>query len=121
LPQVPRGLVGLMNHRGEILPVVDLGPWLGIPVVPRLQVMVVDGGEQQLGIAVDAIHDLLDLAPDSVEAAGKGADDTGLGEALAPLAGVPGPGGGDTHPWLVRPGVLIERLAETFATHPEAA
>ncbi len=83
LPEVPAGLVGLMNFRGEILPVVDLGPWIGISVIPRQQVMVVSGGGHQIGVAVDAIRDMVDATVGHEVRAGRDAP-RGLMEGDSP-------------------------------------
>jgi len=115
LPEVPAGLVGLMNFRGEILPVVDLGPWIGIPVIPRLQVMVLQGGGHQIGVAVDAIRDMVDasLAPAGAQAGG----DAPLGGALWPLAGEQLTGVSTPPPrvWFVDADHLVERLVQTLS------
>jgi len=115
LPEVPAGLVGLMNFRGEILPVVDLGPWIGIPVIPRLQVMVVASDGHQIGVAVDTIRDMVDAAmgPEGVEGAG----DTPLGGALRPVAGdrLRGTTVAPGRAWVVDTSRLVEALTHTFS------
>jgi len=61
LPQVPMGLAGVVNFRGEILPVVELAPWLtsnnrcGDETV---RVMIVQGGGTQLGLRIDEVRDV---------------------------------------------------------------
>lgn len=120
LPEVPAGLVGLMNFRGEILPVVDLGPWIGIPVIPRLQVMVVQGGEHQIGVAVDAIRDMVDAAM-GLDGA-KGAGDGPLGGALRLVAGdrLRGATVAPERAWVVDASRLVEGLTQVFSPVVEA-
>lgn len=114
LPEVPAGLVGLMNLRGEILPVVDLGPWIGIPVIPRLQVMVVSGGGYQIGVAVDTIRDMVDAALGPEEA--EGVDDARLGGALRRVSGdrLRGATAPAARVWIVDAGRLVAELTQTF-------
>lgn len=121
LPEVPGGLVGLMNFRGEILPVIDLGPWIGIPVVPRLQVMVVSGGGYQIGVAVDAIRDM-------VEAVGllvgvEGGQDAPLGGALQAMSSdrFRGVTSAPARVWVVDVSHLVEGLMGTFSSVVEVA
>jgi len=115
LPEVPAGLVGLMNFRGEILPVVDLGAWIGIPVIPRLQVMVVAAGGHQIGVAVDTIRDMVDasMGLDGAEGAGDAPLDGALrsvaGDRLGSATAVP------ARAWIVDPSRLMEGLTQTFS------
>ena len=51
LPLVPMGLAGVVNFRGEILPVIELAPWLtsnGRCGDETVKVMVVQGGGGQV-------------------------------------------------------------------------
>ncbi len=116
LSEVPAGLVGLMNFRGEILPVVDLGPWIGIPVIPRLQVMVVSGGGPQIGVAVDNIRDMVDAAA-AEDAGAEGAGDAPLGGALQRVSGerLHGAMSPSARAWIVDAGRLVEELTESFS------
>jgi len=115
LPEVPAGLVGLMNFRGEILPVVDLGPWIGIPVIPRLQVMVVQGGGHQIGVAVDTIRDMVDAA--LPPAGTEGAGEVPLDGALRLVAGdrLRGATAAPTQAWIVDASRLVDGLTQTFS------
>jgi len=61
LPQVPMGLAGVVNFRGEILPVVDLSPWLTSNsrcCDETMRVMIVQGGGTQVGLRIDAVRDV---------------------------------------------------------------
>jgi len=118
LPKVPLGLVGLMNFRGEILPVVDLGPWIGIPVIPRLQVMVLGTGGHQVGVAVDAIRDMVEteMEPEGTE----GVDELPLGGALQRVTVDRfGDMTAAEAAWIVDASPLLEGLTQTFSSVAE--
>jgi purine-binding chemotaxis protein CheW len=62
LPHAPAHVLGMINLRGSILPVIDLGSLLGIgetPVSASSVVMVAQIGENQVGLLVDAVCDIL--------------------------------------------------------------
>jgi purine-binding chemotaxis protein CheW len=61
LPHAPPHVLGMMNLRGAILPVIDLGSRLGLgPAEPNSSsVVVVQIGEAQVGLVVDAVSDIL--------------------------------------------------------------
>jgi purine-binding chemotaxis protein CheW len=66
LPCAPPHLVGVMNLRGELVPVVDLGPILGLgqketpATLPAVLILSVQGGK--LALAVDHINDIVTFA-----------------------------------------------------------
>ena len=52
-------MLGVFNHRGEIYPLVDISPILGIELKKILEtdmVIVLDGGEGSVGIITDQVH-----------------------------------------------------------------
>ena len=62
LPHAPAHVLGMMNLRGAILPVIDLGARLGLgPASPSSSsvVVVAQIGEMQMGLVVDAVSDIL--------------------------------------------------------------
>ena len=62
LPHAPPHVLGMMNLRGAILPVIDLGARLGLgPASPNASsvVVVAQIGEVQMGLVVDAVSDIL--------------------------------------------------------------
>lgn len=62
VPMAPPAILGQINWRGEILPVVELGGILQIlPVLPRQEVVIVQIDEIELAIGVDRIFDTLYL------------------------------------------------------------
>jgi purine-binding chemotaxis protein CheW len=57
-------VLGVMNLRGEILPVVMVDRWLGLPPVaddPHLPILVVRRGDLLVGLRVDAIQSVANI------------------------------------------------------------
>jgi purine-binding chemotaxis protein CheW len=68
VPTAPPAILGQINWRGEILPVVELGGILQIlPVLPRQEVVIVQIDDIELGIGVDRIFDVLYLPTARIE------------------------------------------------------
>jgi len=70
LPNTPSHVRGVVNLRGVVLPVLDLSERLGWgPTEPsgRHVIIVVRVGEQLQGIIVDAVSDIVTLAPDDIQ------------------------------------------------------
>ncbi len=74
VPSTPPWILGVMNLRGTVVPVIDLAVKFGLPrteVTPRTCIVIVEtdlGGEATLmGVIVDAVVRVLDLAPEDVE------------------------------------------------------
>jgi len=68
-PQSPPHVRGLTNLRGEVIPVVDLRLRLGMPAAePTLdsRIIVVNLGNKTIGLAVDAVNEVLRIAPESI-------------------------------------------------------
>ncbi|MFM2057644.1 MAG: hypothetical protein RLY71_2029 [Pseudomonadota bacterium] len=76
LPLMPPFVRGVMNLRGAVVPVIDLGARLGLPVTRigrRTCVVIVDvhrhddDGVQTMGVLVDAVHEVFDLPANDME------------------------------------------------------
>jgi purine-binding chemotaxis protein CheW len=67
VPVAPHYLLGQINWRGEILPVIELGGVLQIPALPRQELVVVQIDKVKIGIAVDRIFDVFYLATTQIE------------------------------------------------------
>ena len=70
LPNAPSHFLGMINLRGSILPVIDLGSLLGIgetKVSASSVVMVAQIGENQVGLLVDAVCDILMVAENMLQ------------------------------------------------------
>jgi purine-binding chemotaxis protein CheW len=67
VPVAPEYILGQINWRGEILPLVELGSVLQIPALPRQEIVVVKIDEISMGIGVDRIFDVFYLTIDRIE------------------------------------------------------
>ncbi|MCE4281374.1 chemotaxis protein CheW [Xanthomonas hortorum pv. vitians] len=76
VPMMPPALRGVINLRGAVVPVVDLQQRFGrnaSAITKRSCIVIVEiahGGTQQvLGLLVDAVSEVLDIAPDDIAGA----------------------------------------------------
>ena len=70
LPRSPSFMKGVINLRGAVLPIVDLGARLGLKTAEptaRHVIMVVRIGERTVGLLVDAVSDIIELTDDQVQ------------------------------------------------------
>ena len=70
LPQSPAFVRGVINLRGAVLPIIDLSARLGFPPAEptaRHVIMVVQVGNQTVGLLVDAVSDILTVAAESIQ------------------------------------------------------
>jgi purine-binding chemotaxis protein CheW len=70
LPQTPPWVRGAMNLRGVIVPVFDMQQRFGGGPVEYTRfsvIIVVSVGGRQVGLLVDAVNDVVDLAPGAIE------------------------------------------------------
>jgi purine-binding chemotaxis protein CheW len=70
LPQSPCYVRGVINLRGAVLPVVDLGARLGMPVTEptaRHVIIVTRIDDQLVGLLVDAVCDILTVTKDVIQ------------------------------------------------------
>lgn len=75
IPMMPLFIRGVINLRGAVVPVVDLSRRFGgeASVVGRRTCVVIlelcqdDGERQVIGVIVDAVNAVLDIAPDAIE------------------------------------------------------
>ena len=76
VPLMPSFLIGVINLRGEVVPVIDLAVRLGRPPITikrRTCVIVVelesDGKDYTLGLLADAVNEVAEIASSDIEAA----------------------------------------------------
>ena len=72
LPQAPEFMEGIINLRGRIIPVLDLRKRFGFSsreTQEDTRIMVVDVSGQTVGLIVDAVHEVVRIAGDSIEPA----------------------------------------------------
>ncbi len=76
IPRMPKYLCGVINLRGNVVPVVDLGLKLGMPPVEKtintcimiMEITVEDAAEAVLmGVLTDAVQAVLDLDSANIE------------------------------------------------------
>lgn len=62
LPMVPDFIRGIINMRGQMVPIVDIRARMGLPSAEDdTLVIVLNLGDVQLGILVDAVDQMLDI------------------------------------------------------------
>ena len=68
VPVAPPYILGQLNWRGKILPLLELAVVLQMPTLPRQELVVVQINDSQIGIGVDRIFDVFYLATTQIEA-----------------------------------------------------
>ena len=66
LPRVPHYVRGIINLRGQIIPVIDIRLRLGKPQADENFIMVVNVGSDCMGILVDGVDKMVDIVQDSI-------------------------------------------------------
>ncbi len=76
IPQTPSSMLGVLNLRGLIVPIVDLRVRFALAAAEftPLTVIIVlslrtEGGQRECGIVVDNVNDVVDIASDSIKPA----------------------------------------------------
>jgi len=74
VPQTPRFMLGVINLRGSVVPVIDLRQKFGMPLVEKsrdtciiVMELMVDGEKTVVGALVDSVQEVLDLTEDQLE------------------------------------------------------
>lgn len=70
LPHAPNYVRGVINLRGVVLPIIDLGCRLGLAATragERHVIIVTQIGAQQVGLLVDGVSDILTVADDRLQ------------------------------------------------------
>jgi purine-binding chemotaxis protein CheW len=70
LPQSPSYVRGVINLRGTVLPIIDLGARLGLPVSPpsaRHVIIVARIGMKTVGLLVEAVSDILTVGEELIQ------------------------------------------------------
>lgn len=70
LPRAPHFVRGVINLRGAVLPVVDLGQRLGLPAAEQSAsqvIIVVQIKNRVVGLLVDAVSDILTIEADKIQ------------------------------------------------------
>jgi purine-binding chemotaxis protein CheW len=72
IPNTPRHVKGVLNLRGTVVPIVDLRAKFGLGEIEYNRftvIIVVNVGRRVLGLVVDAVSDVLDVADSDLQAA----------------------------------------------------
>ncbi len=70
VPRTPEFIRGVINLRGKVIPVVDLRRKFDMPPAEATDetcIIVVDVGRVEMGIMVDKVSEVLDIASDDIE------------------------------------------------------
>src|SRR5512133_84113 len=68
LPGVPQWMLGLVQLRGELLAVIDVGVWWNLAgAATRTSIAVVEGDRGALGIAIDAVLEMRRIEDDELD------------------------------------------------------
>lgn len=67
LPQLPSFLSGMVNIRGEVIPLLDLRKRFGITsTAEKERIVVVLSGREKIGLLVDDVKEIIDLDRDEI-------------------------------------------------------
>ena len=76
VPKTPDYMLGVMNLRGSILPIVDLHVKLGMPTEKQtinscivVMKIMIDGTQTLVGILVDAVHEVIPISEEQISEA----------------------------------------------------
>lgn len=72
LPHSPPYMMGTMNLRGEVIPIIDLASLFGFaPIEPtdRNVIVIIEHGERTIGLAVEAVRRILSAGADRIREA----------------------------------------------------
>lgn len=92
LPHLPKSVAGVVDHRGDVVPVVDLRVRFGAQAVGRdkdVRWLIVTRGSRLLGIVVDRVLEVFGAA----SSATREAPDLGTGQAQRGIKGACSHGG----------------------------
>jgi purine-binding chemotaxis protein CheW len=70
LPHAPAFVLGVVNLRGVVLPIVDLAVRLGFPPTEptaRHAIIVVESGSQVVGLLVDGVSDIFTASEEQIQ------------------------------------------------------
>ena len=78
MPHAPEYLRGVVNLRGVVLPIIDLGHRLGFAATTpsaRHAIVVVEANSRMLGLVVDAVSDIFKASDEEIQAVPDAASD----------------------------------------------
>ena len=95
LPHAPPSVLGVADHRGEVVPVLDLRRRFGLPATAptrRTKWIVVELEDRSAGLVVDSVTDVFGAGPTEQ----RGVPKLGTGDEARGIAAVYATGGGLT-------------------------
>ncbi len=69
VPNLPAWIDGVIEHGGRVVPVIDLRTRFGMPRIPHRpdrRILVLDVGEEWIGVAVDAVQEVTSISPGEI-------------------------------------------------------
>jgi purine-binding chemotaxis protein CheW len=72
VPRAPQFVEGIINLRGRVIPVLDLRKQFGFEEKkgdPNQRIVLVEAGQESIGVIVDSVSSVLRIAEDSIEPA----------------------------------------------------
>lgn len=72
VPRAPQFMEGVINLRGQLIPIIDLRSRFGMPRVEHsksTRIVVTEIGAKRVGMVVDSVSEVLRLAVDQIEPA----------------------------------------------------
>lgn len=70
LPHAPPDVIGMMNLRGSVIPIIDLATRLGVRSTvdtSRAAIVVAEVGRSVVGLVVDQVSDILSIRADQIQ------------------------------------------------------
>ncbi len=70
IPHAPRSVLGVMNLRGSVIPIIDLANKLGMPSTEgneRCAIVVAEVHDAVIGLVVDRVSDILTVQGDQIQ------------------------------------------------------
>jgi purine-binding chemotaxis protein CheW len=71
IPQTPPFVVGVINLRGRVIPVIGLRQKFGLPATENSKetcIIIIEASTGQVGVIVDAVRSVVDLSEKQIEA-----------------------------------------------------
>jgi purine-binding chemotaxis protein CheW len=70
VPRVPESVLGVINLRGKVIPVVDLRVRFGLEAIDhglRTCIVVVQAADAEFGLVVDCVSEVINIADEEIE------------------------------------------------------
>lgn len=80
LPHAPEAVLGVVDHRGEVVPIVDLRRRFGLPPAPsgvRIKWIIVRVEDRPVGLVVDSVTDVFGAGANTA----RGVPELGVGDS----------------------------------------